>query len=60
MTKLSTGTELYRPDSKRTVGLHHDASLRQDVALLTRVQDVTLFQDLHGKGTAVIVLQLYL
>jgi len=48
------------PDSKRTVGFHHDASLRQDVSLLTRVQDVTLFQDLHGKGATVIILQLHL
>lgn len=50
----------YIPDSKRAVGFHHDASLGQNVFLLTGVQDVTLFQDLHGKGATVVVFQLHL
>lgn len=44
------------PDDERTVNLHHDAALWQDVALLAGVHDVALLQHFEGERTMSFVL----
>lgn len=44
------------PDDERIVSLHHDAALRQDVALLAGVHDVPLLQHFEGKRPIGVIL----
>ena len=48
------------PDNEVRVGLLHDEFLRADMLLLSRVHNVTLLQDLHGKRLHLITFQLNL
>lgn len=48
------------PDDEVRVGLLHDEFLRTNVLLLSRVDDVPLLQDLHGKGFVFVALELNL
>lgn len=49
-----------RPDDEVGVRLAHDAFLGANVFLLSRVDDVTLLQDLHGERLRPLALQLNL
>lgn len=48
------------PNDEVRMGLLHDKFLRTNVLLLSRVDYVPLFQDLHGKGFVFIALELNL
>lgn len=48
------------PDDEVGMCLTHDVFLRADMFLLSRVDNVTLLQDLHGVRLRLLVLQLHL
>lgn len=48
------------PNNEVRVGLLHDEFLRTNVLLLSCVDYVPLFQDLHGKGFVLLALELNL